>query len=611
MPDHVDHVVLWLRSRILLDEKDLSGPAPPRVCSSLDDGPFCAPLELFLAESHRGARAHGPLSHDVSSSGLFGLGEREVARIVADGVLPQRWKAQHAEAFDWGADTKANFLHIVRYFVETEMPTKKMLQSSARGSVQCFRLALGALPPHASVVPADFSAGLPASIAASWSGEWRVDAEPRSAEIPWTTRLELRTGVGSVSFPHPVVAQHVLIGVPVAARCDADGACWGAGALVCGRLKGKERWCAALGELAARLAADEEGSSAETLRYVDVGNSLLAVDRIVVIASPSDAVRLALIEVSVTLPSRLGVRERRGGEDWVLLLTRPPHAASAPHVEPMLVTVSPDAAVWDLNEVLQQHMVVRPPPAAAAAAAAASAVSAAAVTVAAALTAGAQGHAGLVSAATHAARAAHGKRRGDRETHLSVQKEGLMHNTVEALLQDQIREQGLDGLLALQAFFQHLPERTSLLASFRSPGAAGRSDDDDDVDDDDVNNDGAAAPVVPEEEYEEGGEALWAALLARHAALGRKMARALQQQKQQQRASTSAKNVVTDLAHKILAGPAGGDLNEQMLKIMNSLTAGGQDVEVRVVMLDPRDVQGSGFALAEEDADDEGRFEYR
>merc|ERR1712137_1401058 len=130
----------------------------------------------------------------------------------------------------------------------------------------------------------------------------------------------------------------------------------GDGALICGRLSGKESWCNNL-EKVARMAHSGDGNY---FQNVDAGNSVNAVDQVVIIAAPSDVVRLALIEVSTTFPS---VTSDEGAPpDDLALLLKPVVRKGTPSIDFSMVAVSLDATLWNLNEVLQHHMHLRLPP---------------------------------------------------------------------------------------------------------------------------------------------------------------------------------------------------------------------------------------------------------
>merc|ERR1719456_485728 len=83
MPHHSDGIVMQLRSAILLDEKDLVGPVPPKKCSSLDDGPFCEAFGEFgrLGSGHE-APSRGEL--EGGSSAFLASGDQESAHFVVD-----------------------------------------------------------------------------------------------------------------------------------------------------------------------------------------------------------------------------------------------------------------------------------------------------------------------------------------------------------------------------------------------------------------------------------------------------------------------------------------------------------------------------------------------
>lgn len=376
MPHQVDRMILQLRNSIFLDEKDLIGPLPPTVCSSLDDGPFCAP---FHQNRRDGSRNFGV---DIGD-------HHTVAHLIVDGILSQRLQNRNRDAFDWETNTYYRFGSSLGYLIDNQWnsPSKifGQVSLSTRKNTRCFRLAFNRLllVRH---VPADFSNGFPPSLTVHWDGVWEVEGPVTTRTpslmiqkehgssagkgagqhlpvetVPWVTRLALRTTTGSLRFSQPLVVQRLLISIPAheVVKCQTGTArrtCWGDGALICGRLNGKESWCNNL-EKVARMAHSVDDNY---FQNVDAGNSVHAVDQIVVIAAPSDVVRLALLEVSTTFPS-VSSDEDVPPDDLALLL-KPVVRKGTPSIDFSMVAVSLDATLWNLNEVLQHHMHLRLPP---------------------------------------------------------------------------------------------------------------------------------------------------------------------------------------------------------------------------------------------------------
>jgi len=291
----------------------------------------------------------------------------------------------------------------------------------------------------------------------TWEGLWE-------ASLPWATCVVLHTALGYLRFAQPLVVRRLVVGVPALAPLpDASEESWGKGGLVCGRLRGREQWCSSLDQVAAsaRSAAQAAGTATKDdtgrgLLFTNVGNSIHAIDEIAVIAAPPSGLTIALVEVVATLPSHPmhGLPAQRR----VVLLRRPARGQDTKHVEPVLATVSRDAAIWNMNEVLNHHMQLRTP------------------------AVGAR-HA----MASETAQSAQKELRSFQEmlqglkaarippppgvTFAQLKKEVkvlvastneiqdndvLLHSKIESLLQQRLREKGLDGLVALQAAWQRL-----------------------------------------------------------------------------------------------------------------------------------------------------------
>jgi len=350
-PYESDGIVLRLRSTVMLDERDLLEPAPPRTCSSFSDGPFCARFPSAPATMAR--------------SSLSGAS----AQYVVDGILSHWLRSRHGEAFAWSSDTLSTFSgQISRVVAETL--TRRIVRAATSGGPtltsiterssksRFFRLALHRIPPWQVTVPINFSSGLSGAADVTWEGRWEAKAD----------RLILQTALGYIRFARPVVACRFLVSVPVATE-DEGGQVWGRDALICGRLKGREQWCTSLDHAAAAarhmgelhfpsMAISEQGEL-----HADVGNGLRAVDELAVLAAPPGGLAMLKLEVSAT-PSA-GTEEQPtdsstvAAERQVVLLRKGQGAAS---VEPTLAVVARDAVVWDMNEVLRQNMLLRTTP---------------------------------------------------------------------------------------------------------------------------------------------------------------------------------------------------------------------------------------------------------
>lgn len=443
LPHQSDGIVVQLRSTILLDDKDLFGPTPVTTCSSMDDGPFCEQFGSLPDWRDADMRARSV----VSSEMILAAGDYS-AHSVVDGVLSQRLRARNVEAFDWSSETQRTFSSLVSRVVGDSLGkgAKGLVgTSSTRSGAQTFRFQFSRLRPWWRRVPESFSDGLPASLGASWSGVWSITAGSRGELVgsdlpPWKTCVSLETSVGYLRFKTQVVVRKLVLSV--LSKPETAGGC-----LVCGRLNGKERWCSALDHLAA-------GSP-----YVDVGNSFYAVDEVAIVAAPPEGITIHLVEVAATVPSRL---HGEAAERKVVLLKRLDSKQGLPSklMEPAFTTVSRDAPFWDLNEVVQQNMLLRTPPLVA---------SVAAVV----LTSKKEGSPSatifndvsgflemLQSLKNGSIKAPAGVTLTQLKKEMAVlvastkeiqDDDVLLHSKIDSLLQQRVREKGLDGLLALQA----------------------------------------------------------------------------------------------------------------------------------------------------------------
>lgn len=358
LPHQSDGIVLQLRSAIVLDERDLDGPSPATACSSLDDGPFCAPF----GRRPQGSGARG-------AAGAFPEWDFQAgsSHFVVDSLPSNRMQARNKKAFDWSADVYRSFSSLVSRLVgETASRVEDatsarslstFAQSSlARSGSQCFVFKFDAVPPHLATLPGDFAAGVPRALAPRWGGHWEVAALPRRGAQRGTPLL-MRSSVGSLRLRHPVVVNRVALRIP-AADLD-DDLPWGTNGLVCGRLGGKEKWCAALDRAAAsaREASAERGAGGPEEPFVelDIGDSFYAVDELAFVRAPEDKLQVVSIHVTTTLPAHPLYNATRPLRQ-VVLLRRPRRDRG---VRPVLTSVSRDAAVWNVNEVLINDMTLR------------------------------------------------------------------------------------------------------------------------------------------------------------------------------------------------------------------------------------------------------------
>ena len=231
MPHRSDGIVMQLRSAIMFDEKDLTGPLRPAVCSSLDDGPHCARLSLAGGP---GVAAGSPAAE---GSFFFGDGRHSGAHYVVDGVLSSQMQARNKDAFAWSPETFHTFSSLVSKVIidslgKAEDITKggslkmgdSLVSAATRSGSQCFRLAFNRLRPGEAYLPRDFSAGLPKAVGISWEGQWEVDeASPGSARrprmppradglrLPWATVVRLRTHIYIYIYIYIYIHMHTYI----------------------------------------------------------------------------------------------------------------------------------------------------------------------------------------------------------------------------------------------------------------------------------------------------------------------------------------------------------------------------------------------------------------
>lgn len=324
----------------------------------------------------------------------------DVARYVVDGVLSSKMQRLHTDAFDWSAETYQAFSSDVsRMLVEASAGKSTVGGRPSRQSrSRCFRIDFQRLPLLGGYLARGFSAGLPPSLAAEWEGIWEVTpalhaqgpgAGASGGRVPWASQVTLRSALGYLTFQRPVILRRLLLAVPGSPdteeyrtwRGGPVGASWGLDSLVCGRLQRREMWCTSLAQLAATTwslggAGDAKG---HVWTYVDVGNSFFAVDEVAFVAVPAGGLSVGLVEVAASPtyalpatggaepPARAGVRRTMPREQRVVLLRRhqerdaaDPLSLPGHQMEPSLATISSDAATWNMNEVLQYNMRLRP-----------------------------------------------------------------------------------------------------------------------------------------------------------------------------------------------------------------------------------------------------------
>lgn len=437
-----DGIVVQLRSTILLDDKDLFGPIPVTTCSSMDDGPFCEKLGGLPNWLDADTRARSAASSEM----ILAAGDYS-AHSVVDGVLSQRLRTRNEEAFDWSTETQRTFSGLVSRVVGDSLGGSKRLigTSSARSGAQSFRFQFDRLRPWWRRVPESFSDGLPASLGVSWSGAWAIasdfSGEFVGSDLPvWRTFLSLETSVGYLRFKTQVVVRKLILSVPFPEKA--------AGCLVCGRLKGTERWCSAL-----------DSSTAGSL-YIDVGNSFYGVDEVAFVAVPPKGVIVHLVEVAATVPSRL---HGEAAERKVVLLKRPDlkQGLASKLIEPSFTTVSRDAPFWNLNEVVQQNMLLRSPPHVASVAASTPSSKKKKGSSSTSTFSGVSGFLEMLQALKSGSiKSPAGVPLSQLKKEMAVlvastkeiqDDDVLMHSKIDSLLQQRVRERSLDGLLALQA----------------------------------------------------------------------------------------------------------------------------------------------------------------
>jgi len=469
LPHQSDGIVMQLRSAILFDEKDLIGPLPPSECSSLSDGPFCDRFIVDDSPSFQTESLSGRSDGQAGSDFFISRGDQNSAQFVVDGVLSARLQDRNKEAFDWGLETYRVFSQLVSKVISDSLldrepgrgsPISGSFSGTRTGS-KCFSLALNTIMPSVTRLPQDFANGFPTGLAPKWEGQWDVQGarsvstkaeQSRKEHLPWATRLVLKTSVGYIRFQSPVVIRCLLVGIPSSSKGDPI---WGQGGLVCGRAEGKEQWCVYLDHKTA-LAHGPEGNTMPSdadFIYAEIGNSLRAADEIAFVGIPSEGLYIAKLEVVATHPAHPRHGQAVASRQAVLLKRSGGSTYESKQVEPVLATVARDAAVWDLNDVLRNHMQLRSPRV--------------------------RGKAGSESKRSPFAlrsfrdmlkglqdgtiQPPHGVRLAQLKKEVrsliastkEVQDDDvLVHSKIESLLQVRMREKNLDALLALQAEWQ-------------------------------------------------------------------------------------------------------------------------------------------------------------
>ncbi|CAE7520923.1 unnamed protein product [Symbiodinium sp. CCMP2456] len=345
------HLVLRLRDHVVIDERELVARRRPHSSCSSMSGPVCPKLAPDSGE----------------------------AEGLVDGVLSQHLRLAHPEAFrwDWASDQKvatavskliqdltagSSQAGLVNLTLGHESFAGAQKRPSSRS--RCFELALGRLPPSqrfGQSVPADFSRGFPTDLKVSWDGVWRVVACPYPAdpatslyfgEAPLRHGLCLRAGSSRLRLSRPAVVRRFVVGIDAISRKPED--CQDG--FVCGLLKGRERWCRRLEQVAMDARASKAHGAGRGMFYSDVGNSLLAVDEVSLFNMPSTGLVVASIALS-TAPSQKESAEDR----QVVLLHRPMEEQKISPRPPglfegTLETISSDAAVWNADEILSHGL---------------------------------------------------------------------------------------------------------------------------------------------------------------------------------------------------------------------------------------------------------------
>ncbi|CAK9081484.1 unnamed protein product [Durusdinium trenchii] len=347
-------LVLKLRERIVVDERELVAvPRRKRVCSSLAQGPFCGGLADAGAEA-------------VSLHRLIGL---------VDGVISQQLRRTLPDAFQWDPKRdqtiSATLSQLVVKLIGSDSfsSDSTSLQRLGRltGKSRCFELEVWRLLPSQRFLPESFGKGLPLDADPRWWGIWHVvrcpyPASPARAlffgEV-WPRRgpcLRLY-GLGvkrsaSLSLARPVVLRRLVLGVTDSVARSSSS--WGKESFVCGELKGVEKWCRSLEDIAKDARASKMNGAGRGTFYTDVGDSLLMVDHVVFHSVPSEGLLIGSLAVSAT-------QEPDGdAEQLVMLLRRaePQHSHVAPPglFEAVLETISANAAVWNANQILEHGL---------------------------------------------------------------------------------------------------------------------------------------------------------------------------------------------------------------------------------------------------------------
>ncbi|CAJ1385145.1 unnamed protein product [Effrenium voratum] len=340
------NLVLRLRDHIVVDERELVAARSSKraVCSSLQ-GPSCRDAE---------------------------------AALLVDGVVSRRLREAHPEAFLWDFARDQKVAILVSQLIQRLSEGANRSSSSRPGETvlgaflqpprsRCFELETWRLPPFVRFLPEKFGAGLPADTEPRWHGVWHVVRCPYPATPAkkvylgeallrrgWCLRLFGRGANRSAAlrFARPLVLRRLVLGVTDSVARSPEST-WGAGSFVCGHLQGEETWCRSLDQVARDARASKTLGAGSGTFYTDVGDSLMEVDEVVFSSVPLGGLTIASIAVSATKHW-----QQRPQQEVVLLRrplgdgeTKPPGL-----FEGVLTKISPDAAVWDANQILEHRL---------------------------------------------------------------------------------------------------------------------------------------------------------------------------------------------------------------------------------------------------------------
>ena len=330
--DQPGDVVLKLRDRIVVDERELLASPRMRWCSSLEHGPFCQRFG------------------DPGSS-------REPLGLV-DGVLSRQMCGLYPEAFHWNSRREQN---IALKMSELLIRTRGEKALSERTRSRCFQLQLSRLLPSHNFLPESFGEGFPVDVAPRWHGIWQVIGKCPSPASATTDIFfgESQPGRGpclrlhglgetnsaSVRFQRPLVLPQLIIGIDT---LDF----WSEGSFVCGKLKGFEKWCRDLVDVAADARASKTHGAGDGTFYRDIGDSFQMIDEVAFHSVPQEGLLISSMAASADGGQKTGETE------LVLLLYRTPSLGEKLPIAPpgpfnaQLQSISANAAVWNANEIL-------------------------------------------------------------------------------------------------------------------------------------------------------------------------------------------------------------------------------------------------------------------